>query len=185
MQGAFQQLADEKQNKGLVFYGFNPRMIPDTQVVCKPVYRKLMPRAPEELALIQALEAKKARKRKSRSAQQSKVKINDDVNGEVHDTVSLKEQKRPKKKKGKKTDVLDLQSIPSVDAQDEEIQCINNMLSELPRQSKEPDIEEIKLPEIKKPSAEKKLAIIDDLDVKFNSLIDIDLELAADKDFSE
>ena len=50
-----------------------------------------MPRAPEELALIQALEAKKARKRKSRSAQQSKVKINDDVNGEVHDTVSLKE----------------------------------------------------------------------------------------------
>ena len=66
-------------------------MIPDTQVVCKPVYRKLMPRAPEELALIQALEAKKARKRKSRSAQQSKAKINDDVNEEVHDTVSLKE----------------------------------------------------------------------------------------------
>jgi hypothetical protein len=38
----------ERQDDGLVFYSFNPRMIPDN-VFSRPVFRKLMPRTAEEV----------------------------------------------------------------------------------------------------------------------------------------
>ena len=66
-------------------------MIPDSLQTCKPIYRKLNPRTPEELALVRALEAKKNKKRKSKSANTSQYK---------DDTVKVNK----KNKKGKKTE---------------------------------------------------------------------------------
>ena len=71
--GVFQQLAREREQKNqLMFYGFNSRMIPDSIETCKPVYRKLLPRSDDELAMLEAIEAKKKRKSAKKSGLLSK-----------------------------------------------------------------------------------------------------------------
>ena len=62
-QTALEEIREAEDEEGLVFYSFNPRMIPD-DINSKPIFRKLEPRDPKEIEEHQKINQKKPKKEK-------------------------------------------------------------------------------------------------------------------------